>query len=630
MTLISRRCCSQTPLSIEIRGVERARASSHISTIMIINKPSLILFLTILFLLITEIKPFTNPLLSQEAGKTESIAISDLVHKAIVHTRKLPLHQPRSSVLVYVALRNKGHLLEDSWGEGLNLKSAIRDAISTAAKQIREPSRQVAEVEVCVVDSFKPIDLKKNRNELTNIHRGVIGLELKYRDELMRFAPSWMIATNRNYDKVIEYFQKKLKLTKNQLHGKEVIARTFGADQFLVLLTPQVKIFPMFRGNTLVSPNKVTKENVQALAELMKTWMVTNVKADGEMTYKYWPSRGRYSTSNNMVRQFMATVCFGRMTQFYEDEEIAKISKQNLQYNLDHFYTKEGDYGYIIFDNKAKLGAASLAALAIVESSFRSEFREYEEGLSRFIDRMSRENGAFQTFYMPATRTDGHNFYPGETQLFRARLYSMTKNDKLLREFMKSFEFYRAWHFENRNPAFVPWHTQACYLIWTFTKDEELKEFIFETNDWLIETMQQWDNTIYKDTKGRFYSPRKAYGPPHASSTGVYLEGLIDAFLLAKETGDIERTNTYRTAINRGLRSIMQLQFADEIDLYYVSKRKRVEGAIRTTVYNNEIRVDNVQHNLMALFKILHHFEDDDYTIIEKNVRKSDTFLNSF
>lgn len=628
MTLISRGCYSQTPLSVEIRGVKGARVSSHISRMMISNKPSLILFLTMLFLLITEITSFTNPLFSQEAGKTESLLISDLVHRSIVRTRKLPLHQPRSSVLVYVALRNKGHLLEDSWGEGADLKSAIRDAISTAAKQVREPSRQVAEVEVCVVDSFKAIDLKMNRNALTNIHRGVIGLELDYRGEMMRFAPSWMIATNRSYDKVIEYFQKKLKLTKNQLYGKEVIARTFKADQYLVLLTPQLKIFPMFRGNTLVSPKKVTKENVQALAELMKTWMVTNVTPDGEMTYKYWPSRGEYSTSNNMVRQFMASVCFGRMTEFYEDEMIAKIGKQNLQYNLDHFYTKEGDYGYIIFNNKAKLGAASLAALAIVESSFRSEFREFEEGLSRFIDRMSRENGSFQTFYIPPTRKDGHNFYPGETQLFRATLYSMTKNDKLLREFMKSFEFYRIWHFENRNPAFVPWHTQACYLIWTFTKDEELKEFIFETNDWLIGTMQQWDNTIYEDIKGRFYNPRKAYGPPHASSTGVYLEGLIDAFLLAKATGDIERTNTYRTAINRGLRSIMQLQFADEIDLYYISKRKRAEGAIRTTVYNNEIRVDNIQHNLMALFKILHHFEDDDYTLIEKSVGKKGKSLN--
>ena len=57
----------------------------------------------------------------------------------------------------------------------------------------------------------------------------------------------------------------------------------------------------------------------------------------------------------------------------------------------------------------------------------------------------------------------------------------------------------------------------------------------------------------------------------------------------------------------------MQLQFADEIDMFYVSKREQVAGGLRTTVYNNEIRIDNVQHNLLAIQKILANFLPDDY-----------------
>ena len=49
----------------------------------------------------------------------------------------------------------------------------------------------------------------------------------------------------------------------------------------------------------------------------------------------------------------------------------------------------------------------------------------------------------------------------------------------------------------------------------------------------------------------------------------------------------------------------MQLQFADDIDMFYVSKRDRVFGGLRTTVYDNQIRCDNVQHTLMATLKIL-------------------------
>ncbi|MGM0652959.1 MAG: hypothetical protein ACQES4_09315, partial [Bacillota bacterium] len=62
-------------------------------------------------------------------------------------------------------------------------------------------------------------------------------------------------------------------------------------------------------------------------------------------------------------------------------------------------------------------------------------------------------------------------------------------------------------------------------------------------------------------------------------------------------------------------RSVMQLQFADEVDMFYISQPMRpyVEGGIRTTVYDNEIRCDNVQHNYMALLKILDVFDKDDF-----------------
>ena len=57
----------------------------------------------------------------------------------------------------------------------------------------------------------------------------------------------------------------------------------------------------------------------------------------------------------------------------------------------------------------------------------------------------------------------------------------------------------------------------------------------------------------------------------------------------------------------------MQLQFVDSIDMFYVTDPSRVCGALRTTVYNNEIRVDNVQHVLMAVLKTLVAFEPRDF-----------------
>ncbi|NOZ54186.1 MAG: hypothetical protein GXP08_13835, partial [Gammaproteobacteria bacterium] len=217
--------------------------------------------------------------------------------------------------------------------------------------------------------------------------------------------------------------------------------------------------------------------------------------------------------------------------------------------------------------------------------------------------------------YKPRYRNDNQNFYPGEALLYWATKQRLTPNNTLLTKIYKSFHYYKTWHRQNRNPAFIPWHTQAYYLLWTMTHDAELKKFIFEMNDWLL-NMQQWDNVVYDDTKGRYYNPEhQGYGPPHASSTGVYLEGLVDAYKLARQTNNNKRAQKYKTAIVRGLRSIMQLQYADEVDMYYIFKRDQVYGGIRSRVYDNTIRIDNIQHSLMAVLKVLDTFSEEDFIV---------------
>ena len=65
------------------------------------------------------------------------------------------------------------------------------------------------------------------------------------------------------------------------------------------------------------------------------------------------------------------------------------------------------------------------------------------------------------------------------------------------------------------------------------------------------------------------------------------------------------RADAYRTAILRGLRSVAQLTFKDNVDMFYAVRRARLRGGVRTTAYDNQVRVDNVQHNLLAIMKIL-------------------------
>ncbi len=94
-----------------------------------------------------------------------------------------------------------------------------------------------------------------------------------------------------------------------------------------------------------------------------------------------------------------------------------------------------------------------------------------------------------------------------------------------------------------------------------------------------------------------------------ANSTGAYMEGLADAAALARALGDPTRLCAYEQALQRGLRSLRQLQFRDQHDTYYISKKNLVLGALRTEAYDNAVRVDSAAHALLAAVKILRPME---------------------
>ncbi|MCP4608452.1 MAG: hypothetical protein GY845_07045 [Planctomycetes bacterium] len=559
---------------------------------------------------------FDDNILSEQDLKLFAKLIENIWYNGKITDYELAGRFSDTPQTVYAALRFKGLRLKDAWAIDMNLPDTLVRVINNAKKALNnEQINKIDTLEIVLSHSFRELyNIKDRQVSLTNIHRGIRGYELSYGDKIGRFAPTYTIASNRSNKRLLELFQTKFKLTDTQVRN-EVRYRTFEGVQVLVYLG-KTKAVLTERGNIFVRQSEVTKENTQKTADAAIEWMFNNVHPHGRFTYKYWPSVGTESQAKNMIRLWMATTALEKVAAERNDPRLWDVIERNIDYNLQQFYRQEGEYGLIEWEGKVKLGALAIAAMAIVEHPNREKWSRHEAAIRRTIDFLWKADGSFNTFYKPKERNDNQNFYPGEALLFWSILYEDNKDEKLLQRFMKSFEYYRKWHLEtNRNPAFIPWHTQACYRVWIQTRDERLRDFIFQMNDWLLSMQQSEDNVVYRDVAGRFYDPTRPFGPPHASATGVYLEGLIDAFRLARQTGDKKRTDAYRVTILRGLRSVMQLQFTDEIDMFYISesKHKYVRGGIRTTVYDNQIRCDNVQHNLMAILKILDTFEEDDY-----------------
>jgi hypothetical protein len=503
---------------------------------------------------------------------------------------------PEGRGLVHLTARAGGRPLRRLWAEGGDLAAAL------AAGLAEMPEAKT--LELTFAGPAEPLHPKDLTRAACNLFRALQGLEMRAAGRVVRISPLEMITRNLGPNAALERLAAELD------HPKLATRWRFGADQWLLDLSAG-RAMRLFRGQVVLPQAAVTAASVADMAAAMQGWMLRQVGESGATTYKYWPASGKYSNANNMVRQFMASACLALAAR--RDAGAVAAMERNFRYNFSSFYREEADFGIIDEAGKVKLGAAAVAVMAILNRPDPAPYGPQLDRLTRFILMMQQENGRFRTFLRPENRDDNHNFYPGEALLALAMLHDRRPDPMLATRIRAGFQHYRAWHREQPNPAFIPWHVQAYARFFRCDGDAEMASFAFEMSDWLV-TLQQHAGP--PDARGEFFTHETAhFGPPHASSTGVYLEGLIEAFALARDLGQAARADRYRHAILKGLRSLMQLQFRDEGDMFYLSRRERVAGGLRTATFDNTIRLDNVQHGLMAIWRILEEFQDGDYRL---------------
>lgn len=540
---------------------------------------------------------------------------------------ELPAVLRETPALAYVGLRAGGKLITEAWGSEGAASFSLQTAITSVLEQVGEAT--IDTVELDVAHGFKTLAVQAEQalwKHLGGKHQGIRGIELRFAEKVDRNAPTQMLARNHSFKQEVERLWRQFSMPGEDFFAGDGKVRLFEAQQYLVAV-PAGTITPLLRGNVLVEPSAVTQANTRVCADLMIEWLLTHLHDDGRMTYQWFPSTSSEDRGNNMIRQWMATNALIQVARRREDPALWQRIAKNIDFNLASFYVERDGVGLIDETGQFKLGAIALAALAIVEHRDRARWAMHEAALRRTVDSLWHDDGHFESFWGRTTPREDNtqNFYPGEALVLWAALYAETRDVELLRRYAASFRYYQKFHRDNRRPSLVPWHSQAHARVWQALRAvpvpdvlpaEELATWVFDMNDWLVEVMAVWDvDVAYPDEQGRFFSrKRPELGGAHASATGVYMEGLIDAHRMAKALGDHEHTELYRRTLARAMRSVMQLQFVDEIDMFYVVDRAKTRGGLRTTEIRNEIRVDNVQHVLMAVLELLEDFGAGDYS----------------
>lgn len=359
---------------------------------------------------------------------------------------------------------------------------------------------------------------------------------------------------------------------------------------------------------TFLQADEIMLRRVETSLDAAEKWFLNSQRDKGLFRYIYYPKVDQYPNKNNAIRQLMASRLLAEMCQ--TNPELLPMHRKNIRFLNENWYQEQKGLGYIYYNKKSKLGANAMMLRTLVYSPDYQQYEDQAEKLAEGILSLMKDSGELSPWFKEPDYEYNADylltFYSGEALVALVEYYQKSGKRKYLEAAIKCQEFYLDKYVthldENYYPAYVPWHTLSLNKLWKLTKLQKYAEAIMILNDEVLE-LQDTGFIV-----GRFYNPETPqYGAPHASSDGVYTEGLIYAYEIALLTGDEEHQKKYHEALKLAVQNLVSLQYTEETAARY-SNPERAVGALRYGAGRTGIRIDSVQHTMDAYRKILEVF----------------------
>lgn len=343
-----------------------------------------------------------------------------------------------------------------------------------------------------------------------------------------------------------------------------------------------------------------SKKELKDMYNLSVQWLISNIKDKGIFQYIYNPVTKIYPSKNNMIRQLMASRVLADFAQ--NNHTLKSIHQKNLDFIFTYWYQETNDMGYILYNNKSKLGAMAMALRTLVYSPFYKTYELEANKIANTILHLQNQNGSFEPWFVKPNYSYDKSylltFYSGEAILSLLEYYQLTKKPNILQKAILAQNYYLDKYVthlsDNYYPSYVPWHTMSLYELYLITKNKTYANAIITLNDKLLE-LQDTSNLV---TLGRFYNDSTPeYGSPHSSSDAIYTESLAIAYKTASKINDSYHLKKYKKALVLSIHNLLSLQ--------YHTKNEKLRGALRYNKDDARIRVDTTQHTVDALNKLI-------------------------
>ncbi|MEA3557870.1 MAG: hypothetical protein U9R75_01320 [Candidatus Thermoplasmatota archaeon] len=344
--------------------------------------------------------------------------------------------------------------------------------------------------------------------------------------------------------------------------------------------------------------------NVSIMASLQSAgdYLVSHIQDSGKFDYQYDPIADRNVNKYNVLRHSATTYSLALIFKYTRDPDHYNCTISTLNYVLSR-YMASGEIdgtrvAYIVKNGYAKLGGAALTVLAVSEVEKLDPFAHYETELSllgEFILKMQKDDGSFQCFHL-SKENEHSDYYPGEAMLALARLYDAKKDTRYLEALEKGFKHYNP-YFGNRYSAYSPWAVEAMVYTSQWIENSSYVEYCYDTAD----SCRAGQNLPERTSEDKLIG---SWGSNPTSASASKIEAVIDSYLLAKRLNDTEEEKRFKASSELGARFLMNFQF-DEEEAKLFPSPERVVGGFPQSYENSDIRIDQVQHAVVVLAKLM-------------------------
>ena len=326
---------------------------------------------------------------------------------------------------------------------------------------------------------------------------------------------------------------------------------------------------------------------------LLARYIVEKIRSARLPEYCYWPISDRTIATESATRPILALESLLHAACFLNDQSLRETALRGLRYCCRHIKSQHGVPKLDLPGVTCGFGAEVFLVNAVYRSGDGSliDMPELRQ-LGRRMQSFFHADGAI-SWQREGFRVDSeHDFFPGFMLRMAATIAEVKGVDALPRSLEKHLAWYRR-RFSLLHPwGMVWWQIQGWAPIHALIGGAALSSFVYELADWAL--MHQLDKN------GAFLVDYYQTGP--SFHTACVLEGIAEAWALARRAGNDARATRYKDAWERGVKFLDRLIIRDE-DTFAMPKPGRSLGGVRESLTSSKVRIDYVAHALLALLK---------------------------